>query len=152
MLSQLQALVIVLGDLLLLKIQCVEPVWFWFAASVTATAYSMLIYALVVTFGDIGKAAVVVIVVLQIAGYSGTYPIELLPGFFKSIYIFFPFPYSINAMRECTGGMYEGHYMVYLAELCVFILVGLFIGLVVRVPFKHLNHYVEERMEDTGVL
>ncbi len=152
LLSQLQALVIALGDLLLLKVQCVEPVWFWFAASVTATAYSMLIYALVVTFGDIGKAAVVVIVVLQIAGSSGTYPIELLPGFFKSIYIFFPFPYSINAMRECTGGMYEGHYMAYLAELCMFILVGLFIGLVVRIPFKHLNHYVEERMEDTGVL
>ncbi len=152
LLSQLQALVIVLGDLCLLKIQCVEPVWFWFAAAVTAAAYSMLIYALVVTFGDIGKAAVVVIVVLQIAGSSGTYPIELLPSFFKSIYIFFPFPYSINAMRECTGGMYEGHYMVYLTELCVFILVGLFIGLVVRIPFKHLNHYVEERMEDTGVL
>lgn len=60
-----------------------------------------------ISFGDIGKALAVVVMVLQIAGSGGTYPIEALPTFFRAVYIFFPFPYAINAMRECIGGMYE---------------------------------------------
>ena len=69
--------------------------------------FSLLIYSLTISFGDIGKALAVVVMVLQIAGSGGTYPIEALPAFFRAVYIFFPFPYAINAMRECIGGMYE---------------------------------------------
>ena len=56
-------------------------------------------------FGDVGKAAAVVVMVIQIAGSGGTYPIETLPEIYQKIYIFFPFPYAINAMRETIGGM-----------------------------------------------
>ena len=57
------------------------------------------------SFGDVGKAIVVIIMIIQIAGSSGSFPIELLPTFFQKVYIFFPFPYAINAMRECIAGM-----------------------------------------------
>ena len=99
-----------------------------------------------------GKALVVVMVVIQIAGSSGTFPIELLPDFYRRVYIFFPFPYAINAMRECIGGLYENTYGECLAELLIFAGVGLFIGLVVRIPFMGLNRFIEERMEDTKIL
>lgn len=45
------------------------------------TQFSLLIYALTISFGDIGKAVIVVLMVIQIAGSSGTYPIEILPEF-----------------------------------------------------------------------
>ncbi|MBR4708123.1 MAG: YhgE/Pip domain-containing protein [Pseudobutyrivibrio sp.] len=151
-LGQLQAIVIVLGDLYLLKIQCIHPGWFMLAASVIATTFTILIYSLVVTWGDVGKALAVVIVVIQIAGSSGTYPIELLPEFFKKVYIFFPFPYAINAIRECLCGMYEVDYLVYLLQLGIFMIVSLAIGLLIRVPFEEINHYMEERMEDTEMM
>lgn len=152
LLSQIQTLVIVLGDLYLLKIQCLYPLEFWIASAVVSFAFSMLIYALTIAFGDIGKALAVVVMVIQIAGSGGTYPIEALPSFFKAVYIFFPFPYAINAMRECIGGMYQNTYSLCLLELLVFAVAGLLVGLVIRIPFIRINHYIEKRMEDTKML
>lgn len=151
-LGQIQAVIIVLGDLYLLHVQCMHPGLFLLAASVIATTFTILIYSIVVTWGDVGKALAVVIVVIQIAGSSGTYPIELLPDFFKKVYIFFPFPYAINAIRECLCGTYELDYLKYLGCLGIFIIVSLVIGLLVRIPFEPINHYMEERMEDTEMM
>ncbi len=150
--AQFQAIVIVFGDIAILGIQCLHQGAFLFAASVTATVFSLLIYSLVVTWGDVGKAISVVIVVIQIAGSSGTYPIELLPEFFQKVYIFFPFPYAINAMREAICGFYEMDYAIYLLEISAFILVGLLIGILLKVPFTEINHYMEERMEETEMM
>ena len=152
LLAQIQAAIIVAGDLWLLKVNIVEPGLFFLAASFTATAFSLLIYSLTLAFGDVGKAVCVIVMVLQIAGSSGTFPIELLPDIYQKIYIFFPFPYAITAMREALAGMYGTAYMVALAKLILFMLEGLLIGLVIRIPFVKLNHFVEERMEDTELM
>lgn len=151
-LGQIQAAIIVAGDIFILHVQCIHPWLFLLAASVIATTFTILIYSLVTTWGDAGKALAVVLVVIQIAGSSGTYPIELLPDFFKKIYIFFPFPYAINAIRECLCGMYELDYLKYLGSLFIFMGVSLVIGLLVRIPFEGINHYMEERMEDTEMM
>jgi putative membrane protein len=150
--GQVQTLITVLGDILLLQIQCVHPFFFWLTSAITSLVFSLLIYALVYTFGDVGKAAAVVVLVLQIAGSSGTYPIELLPEFFQKVYIFFPFPYAINAMRECICGMYEADFVIYLLELCIFLIPALVIGLLLRLPFEEINHYMEMRMEETEMM
>lgn len=152
LLAQIQAAIIVAGDLWLLKVNIVEPGLFFLAASFTATAFSLLIYSLTLAFGDVGKAVCVIVMVLQIAGSSGTFPIELLPDIYQKIYIFFPFPYAITAMREALAGMYGTAYMAALAKLILFMLEGLLIGLVIRIPFVRLNHFVEERMEDTELM
>lgn len=152
LLAQIQAAIIVAGDLCLLKVNIVEPGLFFLAASFTATAFSLLIYSLTLAFGDVGKAVCVIVMVLQIAGSSGTFPIELLPDTYQKIYIFFPFPYAITAMREALAGMYGTAYMAALAKLILFMLEGLLIGLVIRIPFVKLNHFVEERMEDTELM
>jgi putative membrane protein len=124
----------------------------WLAAAATSFAFVMLIYALTLSFGDIGKAVVVIIMVLQIAGSSGSFPIEILPEIFGKIYRFFPFPYAINAMREAMFGTYGNHYLIYLAELSVFLVVGILIGLLVRRPFIGVNRFVTEKLEETEVL
>ena len=150
--GQVQTLITVLGDLFILKIQCIHPFLFWLTAALTSLTFTLLIYALVYSFGDVGKAIAVVVLVLQIAGSSGTYPIELLPEFFQKVYIFFPFPYAINAMRECICGLYEADLVVYLLKLLIFLAVGLVIGLWIRIPFEGINHYMEKRMEDTEIM
>lgn len=150
--GQIQAAVIVLGDIYLLHSQVLYPGLFYLAAALTSLTFTLLIYALALAFGDVGKALAVVIMVIQIAGSGGTFPIELLPAVYRNIYIFFPFPYAINAMRETIGGMYGSDYMRYLAELLIFAAAALFIGLVVRLPFVKLSHFMEERMEDTKMM
>ena len=150
--GQIQTLIIVLGDLTFLGVQCLHPILFYIASAFTSMVFSLLIYALVVAFADVGKAIAVVILVLQIAGSSGTYPIELLPEFFKNVYLFFPFPYAINALRECVAGMYEADYVIYLLELSIFLILALVIGIWIRRPFDSLKHFMERRMEDTEVM
>ena len=39
-----------------------------------------IVYSLTISFGKVGEATAVVIMVLQVAGSGGTFPIELLPG------------------------------------------------------------------------
>ena len=152
LLGQLQSLICVYGDLNLLGVQCHEPGKLYLIAAVTSFTFTLMIYTLTISFGDIGKAFAVVIMVIQIAGSSGTYPIELLPDIFQAIYRYFPFPYAINAMRETISGMYENDYSVYMAELLVFAAASLVVGLVIRKPFMKVNHFIEKRMEDTKLM
>ena len=101
---------------------------------------------------DIGKAIVVIVMVVQIAGSSGSYPIEILPVVFGKIYKYFPFPYAINAMREGLCGTYGNAFFGYIAELLIFAVVALVIGLFVRKPFIAMNEFVAEKIEETEVL
>ena len=150
--GQMQAAVIVAGDIFLLNCQPVHPWLMWISAAVTSFVFELLIYALTISFGDIGKAIVVVIMVLQIAGSSGSYPIEILPPVFGKIYKFFPFPHAINAMREALCGTYRHDFVIYLAYLLIFAVVALAIGLLIRKPFLGMNNFVSEKIEETEVL
>jgi putative membrane protein len=152
LIGQAQAAVIVAGDIFLLHCEPVHPWLMWLSAAVASLVFVMLIYALTLSFGDIGKAMVVVVMVVQIAGSSGSYPIEILPPVFGKIYKFFPFPYAINAMREALCGTYGNAFVKYLGELLIFGVLALAIGLFVRKPFIAMNEFVSEKIEETEVL
>ena len=151
-LSQIQAAVIVTGDLYILKVQCLYPGMMYLTGALTAFTFSLLIYSLALSFGDVGKAIVVVIMVMQIAGSSGTFPIELLPEIYQKFYRFFPFPYAIDAMRECICGIYGNYYWQQIGYLMLFAVAALLIGLLVRKPFMGLNRFMEEKLEETELL
>ena len=152
LIGQVQAAIIVWGDLHLLGCQCVEPGLLYMVAAITSVVFVTFIYSLILAFADVGKALMVVIMVLQIAGSSGSYPIEILPRIFSNIYLFFPFPYAINAMRETMCGLYRYDLYLYQGELLLFFVAAVLIGRVVRRPFIKINKFIEEEMEETGVL
>ena len=147
--NELQAAVIVTGDLFILGVQCENIGMFYLTGALTSFVFSLLIYSLAISFGDVGKAIVVVVMVLQIAGSSGTFPIELLPQVYRKIYHFFPFPYAIDAVRECLCGMYGNTWLVQIGYLMLFAVAALIIGLFVRKPFIGLNEFVEEKLEES---
>ena len=151
-LNEIQAAVIMLGDVYLLGISCQSLPLLLLAGAFTSLVFTLFIYSMVLAFGDIGKAIVVVIMVLQIAGSGGTYPIEILQEIFSKLYLFFPFPYAINAMREAICGTYGNDYWVYIGQLMIYGVIGLAVGLFVRKPFIRVNAFVEEEMKKTGVL
>ena len=152
LLGQVQTVICVLGDIYLLKCQVVYPGLFLLASCLTSLTFTLLIYALTISFGDVGKAISVVMIVLQIAGSGGTYPIEILPSFYRAVYIFFPFPYAINALRETVGGMYGDTYVMSILQLLIFAVASLLLGLVIRKPFIKVNHFMEKRMKDTKMI
>ena len=152
LIGQIQAAVVVAGDIFLLHCSPVHPWLMWLSAALTSMVFVALIYALTLAFGDIGRAAVVVIMIVQIAGSSGTYPIEILPDIFEKIYLFFPFPYAINAMRETICGMYGHDFIIYLAQLMVFFLCAAAIGIFVRKPFTGVKQFMYDKMKETEVM
>lgn len=149
LLSEIQTAIILIGEFAVFKIQCLHPVLYVLTAALGSLTLSLIVYSLVVSFGDIGKAIAIIMLVMQIAGSGGTYPIEILPSFFKNIYLLFPFPYIINAMRECIGGMYDGIYLKCLLALGVFCAGALVLGLLIRLPFIPIRKFMEERAEET---
>ena len=148
----LQGFVVCLGDLLLMKIQCESPAVFILAGLLASFVYVNLIYALSVTFKHIGKAICVILVILQIPGSAGTYPIEMTPGFFQAVHPLLPFTYGINAMREAVAGVYAAHYVSDLLHLLIFIPAAFVIGLGLRPLLLNLNHFFDRRLSETGMM
>lgn len=147
-----QALIICLGDIFILKIKCQHPILFVVAGLVAAFVYVNLIYALSLTFKHIGKAVSVILVILQIPGSAGTYPIEMTPGFFQAIHPLLPFTYGINAMREAIAGTYGHYYVKNLVILLIYVPITLFIGLVLRRLLLNLNSLFDKKLEQTGLM
>ena len=147
-----QSGLICLGDLYFLEIQCEHPFYFLLAGWFTSIVFVNMIYTLTVSFGDIGKAICVVLLVIQVAGSGGTFPIEMTPMFFQKLYVLLPFTHSMMAMRECIAGFYENTYWVELGNLCWYLAASLLLGLVLRKPIIRLNDAFNEKLEETKVI
>ena len=148
----IQALIICLGDIYLLKIQCKNPAAFVFAGLFASFVYVNLIYALSITFKHIGKALSVILVILQIPGSAGTYPIEMTPAFFQFLHPLLPFTYGINAMREAIAGIYGMHYWKNILCLAVFLPIALGIGLLLRPHLLNLNYLFDRKLAETDLM
>ena len=148
----LQSALICLGDLYFLGIQCEHPVLFVLAGCFSSLVYVNIIYALTVSFGDIGKAVAVVLMVMQVAGSGGTFPIQCAPAFFQKVYPLLPFVHSMNAMRECIAGFYGMNYWIELGKLALFLIPALLLGLILRKPVIKLNDAFTEKLESTHLI
>ena len=150
--GQIQTLITILGDLFYLKIQCHNPFLFWFAGAMASFVFTLFIYSLTVAFENVGEALAVVIMVIQVAGAGGTFPVETLPKVYQCIYKFLPFTYGMDAMRETIGGLYAMDYWKCIGKLGIYVAVSLFIGLVLAIPFRKLNRKIEKSKEKSGVM
>lgn len=148
----IQSTLICLGDLCFLEIQCSHPFFFVLSGWVTSLVYVSMIYALTVSFGDVGKAVCVILLVIQVAGSGGTFPVEMTPSFFRTLYPLLPFTHSMAAMRECIAGFYENTYWMELGKLLLYLIPSLLLGLLLRKPVIGLNHAFTEKLESTHLM
>jgi putative membrane protein len=103
-LSFLQSAVIVLGDVFLLGVKPVNLGLMLAFAALCSLTFTIMIFTLVSLFGNVGKAIAVVIMVFQIAGAGGIYPIQTNPKIFGILEPLWPFTYAINGFREAIAG------------------------------------------------
>ena len=140
--GQAQTLITVAGAVFFCGIQMKHPFLFWLACSFTSFTFTLLNYSLAYAFEAVGEAASVVLMVIQVAGSGGTFPVEVLPLPFQLIYRYLPFAFSMNAVRECVAGMHKADYWVYLSGLLSWVGFSLFTGLVLSIPVKRLNRKI----------
>ena len=152
LLSQIQSIIIALGDLLFLKVQCENIPLFILTSMISGFVYVLIIYSLTVTFSVLGKALSVIILVIQVAGSGGTFPIEVLPATFKALAPYLPFKYSIDMMREAICGVDAQAYITNLLCLLAFVPVALIIGLLLRRPLIKVISFFNERIDESQLI
>lgn len=152
MISQIQAIIISLGDIYFLGIQCENVPLFVVSAMISSLVYVLITYSLTITFSVIGKAISVIILVIQVAGSGGTFPIEVLPEAFQALAPFLPFKYSINMMREAVCGVDWSSYTINLLCLLAFVPFALILGLFLRKPCIKLMSFFNHRLEESGLI
>jgi len=147
-----QATLVGLGDLYFLKVQHVHPLQFMGTLWLTAIVFSFLMYTLIATFGNAGKALGVLLLVLQISGAGGAFPLAILPSFFSAISPFLPATHAITALRASIAG-YSGHeYGDAMWFLASFILFAAFLGLALRPLLVRSNRRMVAKLESTKLL
>lgn len=147
-----QATLVGLGDLYFLKVQHAHPLQFMGTLWLTAVVFSFLLYTLIATFGNAGKALGVLLLVLQISGAGGAFPLAILPPFFSSVSPFLPATHAITALRASIAG-YAGHeYGDAMWFLASFILFTAFLGLALRPLLVRKNRRMVEKLEATKLL
>ena len=139
-----------MGDLWYLKIQCDSPLLLFLVVWCASLLFSTLMYALTLALGAVGKAIAVIIMVMQIAGSGGTFPVELMPAFFQWVYPLLPFRYGMKAMHAAIAGAYGNEYWVALGQFMLFMIPALLIGLIVARPLVKSDVLMEQLVK-TGV-
>ncbi|WP_279234245.1 YhgE/Pip family protein [Oenococcus oeni] len=84
-------------------------------------------------FGHVGSAVALVLLVLQLSGSAGTYPIQLSNAFFEAIHPYLPMTYTVEALRKTIS--LNGNPAFDLILLLIFGLVSLalmLIGMTIR--------------------
>ncbi len=150
--SIVQALIICLGDMYILGIQCLAPVKFVLVGILAAVTFSNIVYTFTICLGDVGKAICIVLLIIQVAGAGGTFPVELTPSFFHSLNPFMPFTHGINAMRECIGGFYGTNYSSSLIKMCVYFPIFFIFGTVFRKPLIRMMNFFHRKLDETGLM
>lgn len=139
-----QAFIVAVGDIFLLGTYVVDKFWFVLFSMFIAGVFVCIVYSLVSVFGNIGKSMAIVLLVLQVAGSGGTFPIQMTPKFFQAIYPFLPFTYAIRLIRETVGGMLWGIVWKDLLVLCIWVVIMLVIALALKKPInKSSEKFVE---------
>lgn len=147
----IQGAICTVGDLIL-GVQTACAPLFILTGMITSLVYLSITYALSTTFMHIGKGLCVALVIVQIPGASGLYPIEMMPKFFRMVYPFVPFSYSIDAFRETIAGFYDGHWIKAIGTLLLFAAMAFVIGLVVRPLLVNLNRLFAREIKESDMI
>ena len=145
-----QALLVSVGNVVI-GVQMESAVAFVATSVFIGFVYMALIYSLAVSFGYVGKGLIILLVIMQIPGASGIYPIQMMPGFFQALFPFFPFTYGIDALRETIGGFYGGDYWKFVAVLALFAALSFVLGLFFRQRLGNFSRLFNRRLSDTNL-
>ena len=151
-LSLMQSTCVCVGNMLFLRVQVNEPLLYLLVFWVAGLVFSFIIYTLVTTFANFGKALSVFLLIIQVSGGGGSYPLQLLPQFVQDVSPYLPITHAVNAMRAAQFGVYQGDFWVQLGTLVLFTLPFIVLGLVLRNPLIKLVGAFVEKVESTKVM
>lgn len=150
--SLAQSTVMALGNLFFLDVQVTSPwlfmVCFWGAGLV----FTFIIYALVVSFANLGKAIAVLLLIVQVTGCGGSFPLQIMPDFVQALSPWLPATHVVNAMRSAMMGTYGNDFWVQMGTLALFLIPAALLGLVLRKPLEKFMEWYVEKVESSKLI
>ena len=146
-LSLCQSTVMGAGSLLFLHVQAVHPLLYLLCLQVTGLVFAFLVYSLVAAFANLGKAIAVLLLVVQVTGCGGSYPLQIMPWFVQAVSPYLPATHAVNAMRAAMMGTYGNDYWTSLGTLLLFLIPAAVIGLVLRKPLSRFMDWFVHHAE-----
>ncbi|WP_252213460.1 YhgE/Pip domain-containing protein [Clostridium sp. VAP41] len=150
-LALIQSLIVVIGDLYLLKVYCLNPILLILGMLFTSVVFVSILYSAVSVFGNVGKVIGIVLLVLQIGGSGGTFPIELTPIFFQVIHPFLPFTYAISFAREAIGGVVGEVLIKDIIILVIYAVASILIAVFLKKPINKILEKFTKKFEESGL-
>ena len=147
-----QSTLLSLGLILFVQIEPAHPFLLVFASWMISLVFTLIIYTAVVAFGNAGKALAVLLLVIQVSGAGGAYPLPLLPAWFQNVSPFLPATYAVDALRAAVAGVHNGDFWVAIGMLLLFTIPALLLGLVLRRPLMSFNRGLIEAVESTKLM
>ena len=141
-----------LGNIFFLHVQAVHPWLLMLCLWVSGLVFAFLIYVLVLAFANLGKALAVCLLIVQVTGCGGSYPLQILPGFVQWLSPLLPATHAVDAMRAAMFGVYQNDFWVQMGLLALFLVPAALIGFVLRKPFERFMKWYVHAVESTKII
>ncbi len=152
LISLAQTTLMALGNMFFLQVQIEHPWLFMLCYWVAGLVFSFIIYAMVQAFANLGKAVAVIMLIVQVTGCGGSFPLQILPQFVQQLSPWLPATYVVDAMRSAMFGVLGNDYWMAMGMLLVFLVPAALIGLVLRKPLAKLMSWYLERVEESKLM
>jgi putative membrane protein len=103
-----QSLLLMMCVVYLLKIPPAQPGAFALTLATGALTFLLIIFALTLAFGDVGKALAMMFLAIQLSSSGGMVPVELSGGIFLEISPWLPLTWEVRAIKATLFGAYAG--------------------------------------------
>lgn len=150
-LGVIQGFIVAFGDKFLLGVHTVNTTLLIVMAMFSSAVFTIIVFTLMSVFGNIGKALTIILMILQLAGSGGTYPIQVDPLFFRIIQPTFPFTYAISGFREAIAGPLVNTVVLDFVMLTIMGAMFLFLGYILKGPLNPKIRRFEEMFEESGI-
>ncbi len=147
-LSILQACVTLIGAHIL-GVYVDNPPLFVASAILVSVVFMVLIYSIISAIGTVGKGIAVILLVLQISGSGGVYPIEIMHNFFQTLYPYLPMTYAIKLIREAQLGVVWANYTPALIILLALGIITVIAAMLIKEKADKASKYFEVKLEES---
>ena len=152
LISLMQSTCVSVGNMVFLGVQTVNPFLYLLCYWVSGLVFAFIIYTLVVSFANFGKAISVFLLIIQVSGGGGSYPLQSLPTFVQELSPYLPVTHAVNAMRAAMFGVYNGDFWTEIGILLLFTVPFIVLGLVLRTPLIKVVSKFVEMVESSKVM
>lgn len=152
LISLMQSTCVSVGNMVFLGVQTANPFLYLLCYWVSGLVFAFIIYTLVVSFANFGKAISVFLLIIQVSGGGGSYPLQSLPTFVQELSPYLPVTHAVNAMRAAMFGVYNGDFWTEIGILLLFTVPFIVLGLVLRTPLIKVVSKFVEMVESSKVM